>query len=234
MSRHLARTLPFMLPLAVAAAIALPAHAAEKRFGVAGFDRVSVGGSDDVTIRQGSGFAVVATGAQADLDKLTISVDGGVLKIGRKSSWMSWGTTKGVKIAVTMPALHGLSLSGSANVDADKGDGDTFALALSGSGNLAIAALNARTVNAALAGSGNLSAGGRCGALTLKLAGSGDAMLGNLACTNAAISVAGSGDVAARASGQADVRIAGSGDVTVTGGARCTSRVAGSGDVRCS
>lgn len=96
-----------------------------------------------------------------------------------------------------------------------------------------MAALDARTVNVAVSGSGDATSAGRCGALNVRVAGSGNVMLGNLQCTNTAISIAGSGDVAAHATGQADIRIAGSGDVTITGGARCSKRVAGSGNVVC-
>lgn len=224
---------PALLLLA-AAGLALPAAAAERRFEASGFDRVAVAGSDNVVIRHGSGFAVVANGEQADLDKLEVRVEQGTLKIGRKSGW-SWGSSsKELNIAVTLPALHGVSLAGSADVQADKGGGDAFDVRVAGSGNLLLASLDTRTATVSISGSGDVKMAGRCGALTVKIAGSGDADLSGLACTNAAISVAGSGDVLAHASGQADVRIAGSGDVRITGGARCSKRVAGSGEVYCS
>jgi hypothetical protein len=221
--------------LMIAATLAaVPALAAERRFDATGFDKVAVAGSDNVTIRQGSGFSVVASGAQDDLDKLEVRVEKGELKIGRRSGNWSWGSSKPVAIAVTLPALHGLALAGSADVQADKGSGDVFDTRISGSGDLLLSSLDSRTANVAISGSGNVKIAGRCGALNVRVAGSGDADLSGLACTNASISVAGSGDVMARASGQADVRIAGSGDVRITGGAKCSKRVAGSGDVYCS
>jgi hypothetical protein len=220
--------------LMIAATLAaVPALAAERRFDAAGFDKVAVAGSDNVVIRQGTGFSVVATGAQDDLDKLEVRVEKGELKIGRKRGNWGWNNSKPVAIAVTLPALHGLALAGSADVQADKGSGDVFETRVSGSGDLLLSSLDARTANVSISGSGNVKLAGRCGALNVRLAGSGDADLSGLACTNASISVAGSGDVLARATGQADVRIAGSGDVTVTGGAKCSKRVAGSGDVVC-
>lgn len=221
---------PAILILSVLAAV--PAAAADRRFDAAGFDRVAVSGSDDVTIRQGSGFSVAATGAQDDLDRLQIRVEGGVLTIGRKPGVMSRG--KDVAIAVSMPALRGVALSGSANVKADKGAADVFDVKLSGSGLVAVASLDAKTANVSVSGSGDVRLAGRCGAQNVRVAGSGDVDLSALACVNTAISVAGSGNVLARASGKAAIRVAGSGDVTVTGGAKCVKKVAGSGSVRCS
>lgn len=211
---------------------ALPATAAERRFAASGFEKVAVSGADDVTIQQGKGFSVVAAGAQSDLDRLEIKVEGGVLQIGRKSSMWNWG--KGVAIAVTMPALRGIAVSGSADVRADKGAAELFEVRLSGSGNVAVASLDAKTANVSVSGSGDVRLAGRCGVQNVKVAGSGDVDLSGLACVNSAISIAGSGNVMARASGQAAVSIAGSGDVTITGGAKCVKKVAGSGEVRCS
>ncbi len=221
--------------LLTAVAAATPANAAERRFDASDFDRVAVSGSDNVRIQQGKGFAVVASGESADLEKLDVRVEKGVLKIGRKDSVWGWGSSgKDMTVSVTLPALHGLSLAGSANVQADKGSGDTFDVRVAGSGNLLLASLDTRTANLAISGSGDVKLSGRCGALNVKIAGSGDANLASLACTNTAISIAGSGNVSAHATGQAAVRIAGSGDVRITGGATCTKKVAGSGNVQCS
>lgn len=213
-------------------AVASPAAAAERRFDVSGFDKVTLGGSDDVVIRQGNAFAVVATGEADDLERLEILVEKGTLKIGRKKGNWGWNS-KDVTVAVTMPALHGVAVSGSGDLTADKGAADAFDIRVAGSGSAAVAALDARTVNVSVSGSGDVTGAGRCGALNVRVAGSGDVALANLKCTNTAISIAGSGDVAAHATGQADIRIAGSGDVSITGGARCTKRVAGSGNVVC-
>jgi hypothetical protein len=218
------------LLFALAATVAAPALAEQRRFPLTGFDRIAVAGSDNVTVRQGS-FAVVADGAASDLDKLDIRQEAGVLKIGRKNG-LSW-RGKDVQVTVALPALHGLVVAGSADVTADRGGGDRFDLKISGSGNATLANLDTKTANIGISGSGDVVAAGRCGALNLSVAGSGNADASALRCTNATISVAGSGDVMAHVSGQAAVNVAGSGDVTVTGGGRCTKRVAGSGEVRC-
>lgn len=215
-------------------AVATSAAAAGRPFDASGFDKVALGGSDDVVIRQGSAFAVVATGDAADLERLEVLVEKGTLKIGRKKGNWGWNNSKDVVVSVTMPALRGVAVSGSGDLKADKGAADAFDIHVAGSGSAAVAALDARTLNVSVSGSGDVTSSGRCGALNVRVAGSGDVALANLKCTNTAISIAGSGDVAAHATGQADIRIAGSGDVTITGGAKCSKRVAGSGNVACS
>lgn len=221
-----------LLSAAALTLAATPALAEQRRFPATGFDRVAVSGSDDVTIRQGQ-FSVMADGDAAELDRLEIRVENGTLKIGRKKSMWGWNN-KDTRITVSLPALHGLAVSGSSDVTADRGSGDNFGLSISGSGNVGLAALDTANAAISISGSGDMTAAGRCGALTVKIAGSGNAALAGLRCTNATISVAGSGNVNAHVSGQAAVSVAGSGDVVVTGGARCTKKVAGSGDVRCS
>lgn len=222
---------PTLLILTTLAAVS--ASAAERRFSATGFDKVAVSGSDNVTIRTGNSFSVVATGAQDDLDRLEVNVEGGQLKIGRKSGNWRWGG-KDVAIAVTMPALRGLALAGSSDVTADKGAADVFDAKVSGSGDLSVASLDAKTTNISVSGSGNVMMAGRCGAQNVSIAGSGDVDLSRLACVNSSIRIAGSGDVRARVSGEAAIRIAGSGNVDITGGAKCTKKIAGSGNVRCS
>ena len=212
---------------------AVPASAAERRFDTSGFDKVALSSSDNVVVRRGSDFAVVAAGDAAELGRLDIKVENGTLNIGRKNA--IWDrSSKDVTVAVTLPTLHGLALSGSGNIQADKIAADVLDVRLAGSGKIALAALDAKTANIRIAGSGAVQAAGRCGALNLRVAGSGNADLAGLRCTNAAIAVAGSGDVGAHVAGDAAVRVAGSGNVTIAGGARCTKKIAGSGNVVCS
>lgn len=148
------------LLLLTAAIAAVPANAAERRFDASGFDKVAVGGSDNVSVRQGDGYSVIASGEAADLDKLEVRVEKGVLHIGRKKGNWGWGG-KDVNVAVTLPALHGLSVAGSADVQADKGSGDVFDLRVAGSGNLMLASLDTRTANVAISGSGDVKVAGR-------------------------------------------------------------------------
>jgi hypothetical protein len=237
--------------LVTAALLATAASAAERRFANTGFTQVVVEAGDNVTIRKG-GFGVVATGETADLDRLDIRQDGTTLRIGRKKGNWSW-RGKDVLVAVSLPALSGVTVSGSGDVTADRAEADAVGLRISGSGNLAVQAVKARslatsisgsgdlsvngiaadTVGAAISGSGDMTLAGACTSLDARLSGSGDVAAGSLACTNATLATSGSGDIGVKASGTVSARSSGSGDISVSGGARCTSRSSGSGVIRC-
>lgn len=103
---------------------------------------------------------------------------------------------------------------------------------LNGSRDLGIEAYDQDALTLILNGSGDVSARGRTGTLSLTIAGSGKADLGELAVQDAGVDVAGSGDVRLSPRGEAHVQIAGSGDVTLlTRPASLTSSTAGSGRI---
>ena len=219
--------------LASLAACGHPASAAERSFPVTAFDSVSVGGSENVVVTTGRAHAVVASGPQKRLDQLDIRVEGGTLKIRTRPGSWSWGMGEEVRIAVSLPELHGASVSGSADMVADRGSGRAFAAKVSGSGNLTIRQLVTDSATLAVSGSGDISVAGRCNRATMQVSGSGDISAPDLACRDLTAAVAGSGDIVARASGTATATASGSGNVTIRGGARCTSRESGSGEVSC-
>jgi hypothetical protein len=239
-----------LLPAALLAA-ALPAHAAERSFANTGFTQVVVEANDSVSIRKG-GFRLVATGSEADLDRLEIRQEGATLRIGRKRGNWDW-RGRSLQVAVSLPALTAVTVSGSGNATADvaegaavnlrvSGSGDlavrdvktqALSASISGSGGLSVASVASGGVNASISGSGDIALTGRCTTLNARLSGSGDLAAAGLACTNADLATSGSGDVSLKASGAVTARTSGSGDVVVTGGARCTSRSSGSGTIRC-
>jgi Putative auto-transporter adhesin, head GIN domain len=206
-----------------------------RSFAAQDFTGVELAGSDDVIVKQGAAFSVVATGKQAVLDKLEVSVADGVLQIRRKPSNFSWSDDDGATITVTLPTLTHAEVSGSGDMMVDRAAGDAVKAILSGSGNLEVAAVEASKVNVTLAGSGDLAIkGGKSAKGDISLAGSGDIDTSGLMLADAEVSVAGSGDVRLTATATADVSIVGSGDVKVGGGAKCDSNQLGSGSVSCS
>lgn len=205
-----------------------------RSFPANGFDKVSASGSETITITTGKAASVTATGDAEKLDRLRIEVKDATLMIDHKSnmSW-NWGSGEPVRIAITMPALHGVHASGSGDITADNGTGPAFDGSLSGSGDLNIRVIDSPVVKLHTSGSGDIAAAGKCGAGKFSISGSGDVALAGLKCADVEIAITGSGDVAANATGNANIRISGSGDVTITGGARCMSHSSGSGDVTC-
>lgn len=239
--RHLALAVPALLLVSCGHAETSSSESSaigSRNFALAGFDEVALRGSDDVEIAVGKAFSVSATGPEAVLDRLEISVEDGVLKIGRKanSSWhIGWPGKgeNGVKIVVTMPAMSGARLSGSGNMSVDQAIADAFKVSLAGSGNLKIGNVQAKSVELDLAGSGNIEIAGRAVTIDVSGAGSGNIMARALEAETADISLAGSGNVSARATASASVSVVGSGDAEISGTENCKTSKLGSGNVTC-
>jgi hypothetical protein len=230
------RRLACLLPIA-ALLVATQARAADpapvtRRFDVTGFRQVDLRGSDDVIVRVGPAFSVVATGPAAVVEALTATLNGDTLRVGRKGSW-TFRSNKGATIIVTLPVLTGAFVSGSGDMKVSPVRAPRFAAAVAGSGDLTLARLDTEQADLSIAGSGDLTAAGRAARANLSIAGSGDLDAGALETATLSASVAGSGDLNARATGTASASIVGSGDITVHGPARCTVSKVGSGEVHC-
>ena len=205
-------------------------------FDLSGFTGVEVAGPDDVTIRQGEAFSITARGRKEALDRLEIKLDGTKLSIGRKREGFSFSNSDedDVDIAITLPRLTAVRLTGSGTIYADTVDGDAVEAAVTGSGDLKVAKLTGKSAEITVSGSGDLEIGG--GTITsgeLSVTGSGDIDAEGLVATTLEVSVTGSGNIEAQATGKADIRILGSGDVTLGGGATCSTRQMGSGTATC-
>jgi len=209
----------------------------DRKFAVGAFDRISVSGPYDVTVKTGDGAAVSARGGQAILDETEVVVENGELHIRpRQRNGMSWnrGSDGQVKMTVTASAIRGAAVAGSGGLDIDRVAGGDFMASVAGSGDLAVGSIEANSAEFEIAGSGGVRAGGKVAKVAVSIAGSGDVDLSGLTATDASVSIAGSGNVRTRATGTAAISMLGSGDVVVTGGAKCEVSKQGSGDVRCS
>jgi len=201
-----------------------------------GFTGVEVAGPDDVTIRRGAGFSISARGRKETLDRLEIKLDGTKLVIGRKRDGFSFSNhdDDDLDIAITMPKLDTLRLTGSGSIVADAVDGDKVEAVVTGSGDLKVAKLTGKRAEITVSGSGDIEiGGGTIGSGELSVTGSGDIDADGLVATTLEVSVTGSGNVDAQATGKADIRILGSGDVKLGGGANCSTRQMGSGTATC-
>lgn len=216
-----------------------PAHAGpitNQTYDLTGFTGVEVAGPDDVTIRQGDKFSISARGRQEALDRLEIKLDGQRLSIGRKREGFHFGSRDedDVDIAITMPRLDAVQLTGSGEIDADSVDGDAIEAALTGSGDLKIAKLTGKSAKVTASGSGDIEIGsGSIAAGKVSVTGSGDIDAEGLVAQTLDVSITGSGNVDAQATGKADISILGSGNVKLNGGASCSTRQMGSGTATC-
>lgn len=166
-----------------------------------------------VTYTQGPVARVTVTGPQALVDRIV--VDGGRLRFKDEDNGEGPHirfNRERIEITVVAP--------------------DVKKFVLNGSPDLKFAAYDQPDLSIEINGSGEVEGAGKTQALSLSIAGSGDAGLGALAAQDASISIAGSGNAEVAAKGAVQVDIAGSGDVVLTTKpASLSSNIDGSGDL---
>lgn len=202
----------------------------KKPLSVDAFHGISLQGSMDVVLTQGSTQSVEVE-AQANLiELLETKVSNGVWSIETNDGFT---TNKPFIIHITVPMIDKVSLDGSGDITCNGTFScDAMELAIAGSGNISMN-FDSQKADADIAGSGDMVLSGTCGKLKVGVAGSGDVDARKLKTSDAVVDIAGSGDVILDASQSLEASIAGSGDVSYKGApARISRNVMGSGEVR--
>ncbi|HEX8526927.1 head GIN domain-containing protein [Allosphingosinicella sp.] len=208
----------------------------QRSFPVGGFQSIALGGSAQVVVTVGGAPSVRAEGAQRDVERLEIRVEGNVLRIGEreKDGFLFFGRHGSeVTIHVTVPSLAAATIGGSGDIRIDRIEGESFNGSIGGSGELSVQRLRVGRAVFSVAGSGAIRASGEAQSAEIDLAGSGEIDVAGVAARQASVTLAGSGDIRARATESARVTLAGSGDVRVTGTANCRVSKRGSGEAHC-
>jgi hypothetical protein len=201
---------------------------------LSGFNAVSVSGSWDIYITQGSTESVKVEAPSNVIGKIITEVDGGTLKIYSKNEnwgWNNWGNKK-IVVYITAKILNSIGMSGSGDIYFKNGiKGDKLVLRVSGSGDIS-GKVSVNELESSISGSGDIKVSGTAGTSTVKVVGSGDFTGGDLVTQNTSVKVAGSGDARVNAKQKVEAAVAGSGDIYYTGGAtNVSSSTSGSGDV---
>jgi len=186
----------------------------------------------DVYVYQDSVFKVELLAQQNILDAIESSVDEGVLNIGFKPG-VRIGAHDRVKVYITMPEVHGLSISGSGLVTALQSiEADDLQLKVAGSGNIALSSLTGSTISGSIDGSGNITVyDGTAAYEQLQVNGSGLLDFAGLNTPKADAAVNGSGAIKVNVQQVLNASISGSGVIYYTGNAQVNTNNAGSGKV---
>lgn len=186
------------------------------------FSRIEIKGSTDVVFRQTSGGRpqVKIVGNREDVERVKVSSDGKTLYVSEASSHGGWHFFSGgdeVKVYVSAPDLTAVSITGSADFDAEgKIDTDNLSVFVKGSGDVEMKNVI-------------------CDNASVQVFGSGDVEIKNLVAQRKAdINLKGSGDVKIgfTKSGHVSCAIYGSGDVELKGRVKSLKKlVRGSGDI---
>ena len=227
------RATPLLLMLLVLLRAA-PAHADERRYMMAGFDRIRIDGPFEVTVVPGTSAGAIASGERRALDSVDVRVQGTTLIV--SASLNAWGGYPGAarsipRVTVTAASLRSATMIGGGRLTIDRMRGARIDLALTGAGTLVVTDAQADRIDATLLGTGQITIGGRAlqGRFQSNGAGAIDARAMQVGALSVTWQSAGDGRFFAR--NTAAIVAAGQGAITVDGAPACT--VSGSGPVIC-
>jgi len=195
---------------------------------ISGFDGIKLRTAATLTITQDPEYRVEVTGERNVIRQLDLTVRRGVWYIEFEDCVRRHSR---LQIAVTMPEIRELTLSGSGSIEGTNFfDGESIDIFLSGSGYIDLG-LAMNSIDAVLSGSGNIKLEGIADDIDHMTSGSGSLKAFDLETRKADIVLSGSGDAEITCMEFLDVRISGSGDVFYKGTPSVDARISGSGQV---
>lgn len=223
-----------LLLAAASLALAPPAAAATRNFGITDFTKIRVEGPFKVTLATGVPPFAKASGSAAAIDRVAIDVRGDTLVV--HSSQSSWGGYPGanagpVEVSVGTHELTSAWLNGAGSLAIDRVKGLSFALSVQGSGTADIADVNADQMSLSLVGSANARLAGQTRKLTALVRGISTLDAAKLQARDATIGAEGTATIDAEVSNEAAVSASGPATIRLAGGPSCTLKAIGSASV---
>lgn len=217
-------------------AVAAPAAAAERTYGLTSFDRIRVEGPFRVTVTKGQSLSARAVGSPGALDRISVKLEGRTLTIRPDTS--VWGGYPGQQIApatvnVTAPELSSAILLGSGSLDIGRMSGLHVMLTVEGAGRLKVGNVAADNLSLGLLGSGSVDVAGTAKTATVTVRGAAEIHADQLDVADLTLTTESAGTVAMRATRSAKVTASGMGETRVEGKAACTVSRLGVGPVSC-
>ena len=195
------------------------------------FDKVSIGGSFNVNLIDGSEGKITIEAEENLIPYIETEVKNGKLKVQFKEN-TNIKTTKRLIITIPFEDIEAISLGGSGNVRVGKRiKSDDVSFNIGGSGNIT-ANVDANTVKASIGGSGNIKLKGDTDNLKCSIAGSGNIKAYDLDANTLKVSIAGSGNIQVTVNNKIKASVVGSGSVYYKGKPKhIDTNSIGSGDV---
>ena len=213
---------------------AAPAGAANRNFGVSGFDRIRVDGPYRVRVTTGVPPSAIATGPQRALDGMAIDVQGRTLVVrNAKQSWGGYpGAAQGpVEISIGTHELNAAWINGSGSVAINKVRGLSFDLSVQGSGSASIAAVDVDQFKLGIGGSGSAILAGKAPKLTANIRGISSLDASGLTIKDAVIGADGPATIKAIVTNSAKIQAHGTTTIELAGKPSCTVSSNGSASV---
>ena len=216
------------------AALAVPANAATRNFGITGFEKVRVDGPFKVKLTTGVAPFATATGSPQALDRVAVEVRGNTLVV--HSNLDSWGGYPGkdsgpVEISLGTHDLSAAWLNGSGAIAIDRVRGLSFDLSVQGSGAGQIGQVSVDQLNVSVVGTASAKLAGQAAKMTAVIRGISTLDAAALATKDATLGADGAATIAANVDNSVTVDATGPATVNIAGGPSCTLRVSGSASV---
>lgn len=223
----------FLLAAAIAA-IAAPAGAATRNFGITGFEKVRIDGPFKVKLTTGVAPFARATGSPQALDRVAIEVRGNTLVV--HSNLDSWGGYPGrdsgpIEIALGTHDLSAAWINGSGAIAIDHVKGLSFDLSVQGSGAGEIGQVSVDQLNVSVVGTASAKLAGQAAKMTAVIRGISSLDAAALATKDATLGADGAATIAANVDNSVTVDATGPATVKIDGSPSCTLRVSGSASV---
>lgn len=205
----------------------------QERREVSGFDEVQLEGMGVITLQQGEQDSLIIEADAEILPRLKSEVHGGRLELGFKHWYdhMNQVTRPDVHYYITMKQVHGISISGSGELQAGKIETDTLHLRVSGSGDFNVEDLRAQNLEVRFSGTGKAHLGGAAAHQEIHISGSGDLDAAGLDSQSALVRISGSGKVLLQVSQTLEAHISGSGEIGYRGHPSVSPHISGIGRV---
>jgi len=223
----------FLLAAALCA-LAAPAGAADRNFGITSFDKVRVDGPFKVTLTTGVAPYAKATGSSAALNRVAVEVRGDTLVVHNNlDSWGGYpGTDSGpVEISIGTHDLNAAWLNGSGALFIDKVKGLSFDLSVQGSGAGEIADVKVDQLKVSVIGTASARLAGEAARVTAVIRGISTLDALALSAKDATLGADGAATISASVSDSAKIDANGPATIRLSGSPACTLRVAGSASV---
>jgi len=175
---------------------------------VQNFTKIDTHGSFDVSVKVGMQSELIVTGDDNIVKLVNFKVEGQTLHIKTKDSYSSH---LGLKVAITVPKLTGLTIDGSGDATISGAQGEDLGLSIDGSGSIK-ATGSSKRLSAAISGSGDIDAS-------------------EVTADSVSADVSGSGTIKVGKSQAIAATIAGSGDILYKGKPTVSKSIHGSGEV---
>jgi hypothetical protein len=221
----------FLFAASASLALAAPAGAATRNFGITSFTKVRVEGPFKVTLATGVAPFAKATGSTTALDRVAIDVRGDTLVVQTNPS--AWGGYPGenpgpVEISVGTHDLTNAALTGAGSLAISRVKGLSFALSVQGSGSAQIDDVAADQLEVNLAGTANARLNGHALKLTALVRGLSSIDAAKLTTPDAHITADGSATIDVDVTDTARVDAWGPATIRLSGRPSCTLKVSGS------